>query len=263
MKPLVFVNVVIFFVLCSFGALAVAQEESGASYSRIWDWFKEGGVLMYPIAFCSLLSLAIVLERIFALQRRKTIPPRFLKDLQGCWQRGDIHAVLPLCQQSESSLTRVLEAGFRRIDLGLLETERAIEAAGQHEISLLTSNLRLLGAVAVVTPMLGLLGTVTGMIKAFENIALSGTGNPNLMATGIAEALTTTAAGLIVAIPSLAAYHFIRGRVDRLVYEMEEIATTLLATLPEKDMIPAKKETNDEISQTAGGGVSSGFNSPG
>ena len=83
------------------------------------------------------------------------------------------------------------------------------------------------------------------------------------MATGIAEALTTTAAGLIVAIPSLAAYHFIRGRVDRLVYEMEEIATTLLATLPEKNFKPAMKETNDEISQTTGGGVSPGIDASG
>jgi len=85
------------------------------------------------------------------------------------------------------------------------------------------------------------------MIKAFENIAQSGTGNPNLMASGIAEALTTTAAGLIVAIPSLAAYHFIRGRVDRLVYEIEEIATALLATLPEKNITPGIKETDDAI----------------
>jgi biopolymer transport protein ExbB len=242
----------IFFLVCSDTTLALVQEESAPSYVQIWEWFKEGGVLMYPIAFCSLLALAIVLERVFALQRRKTIPSGFLKDLQDCWQRGDVHALLPLCQQSDSSLTRVLEAGFRRIDLGLLETERAIEAAGQHEISLLTSNLRLLGAVGMITPMLGLLGTVTGMIKAFENIAMSGTGDPNLMATGIAEALTTTAAGLIVAIPSLAAYHFIRGRVDRLVYEMEEIATTLLAGLPQNGLIAAKKETDDEISQTAG-----------
>lgn len=247
MKPLVFVTIVIFFTFCAIGALALSQNEPTASYVQVWDWFKKGGILMYPISFCSLLSLAIILERIFALQRPKIIPPRFLKDLQECWQRGEIHAVLPLCQQSESSLTRILEAGFRRIDLGLLETERAIEAAGQHEVSLLTSHLRLLGAVGALTPMLGLLGTVTGMIKAFENIAQSGTGNPNLMASGIAEALTTTAAGLIVAIPSLAAYHFIRGRVDRLVYEIEEIATALMATLPEKNITPGIKETNDAI----------------
>ena len=216
---------------------------------------------MFPILLCSFLSLAIFFERLFVLRRTKIIPPRFLRELQECWQRGEYHAVIPLCHQSDSSLTRILEAGFRRFDLGLLETERAIEAAGQHEVSLLTSHLRLLGAVAAITPMIGLLGTVTGMIQAFENIAQSGTGNPNLMASGIAEALTTTAAGLIVAIPSLAAYHFIRGRIDRLVYDIEEIATRLLSTLPENNPAPEKKERNDAISQTARGGFSPGINS--
>jgi len=247
MKPIVFVTLIIFSTICVIAAPALSQNEPTASYVRVWDWFQKGGILMYPISLCSLLSLAIILERIFALQRPKIVPPRFLKDLQECWQQKEIHAVLPLCQQSDSSLARILEAGFRRIDLGLLEIERAIEAAGQHEVSLLTSHLRLLGAVGAIAPMMGLLGTVTGMIKAFENIAQSGTGNPNLMASGIAEALTTTAAGLIVAIPSLAAYHFIRGRVDRLVYEIEEIATTLLATLPEKNITPGLKETDDAI----------------
>jgi len=157
---------------------------------------------------------------------------------------------LPLCEQSESSLTRILAAGFRRIGLGLLETERALEAAGQHEVSLLTANLRILGAVGLITPMLGLLGTVTGMIKAFENIAQSGAGNPNLVASGIAEALTTTAAGLIVAIPSLAAYHFFRGRIDRLIYELEEIATTLLAGLHEKEPPSTNGEADHAVSQS-------------
>ena len=90
------------------------------------------------------------------------------------------------------------------------------------------------------------------MIKAFESIAQSGSGDPNLVASGIAEALTTTAAGLVVAIPSLAAYHFFRGRVDRLVYEMEEIASTLLASLVEEKSVPKNKETDHAISQNTG-----------
>lgn len=109
----------------------------------------------------------------------------------------------------------------------------------------------MLGAVGVITPMLGLLGTVTGMIKAFEIIAQSGAGNPNLVASGIAEALTTTAAGLIVAIPSLAAYHFFRGRIERLIYELEEIATTLLAGLFDNEpTTTANKETDHAVSQS-------------
>jgi len=251
MKTLAFLIGILFIITCGMGAFAQVTGEVGASDSRIWGWFKKGGPLMYPISLCSLLSLAIILERLFALQRRKVIPPNILKELQNFWNRGEIHAILPLCQRSESPLTRILAAGFRRVALGLVETERTIEAAGQHEVSLLTANLRMLGAVGVITPMLGLLGTVTGMIKAFEIIAQSGAGNPNLVASGIAEALTTTAAGLIVAIPSLAAYHFFRGRIDRLIYELEEIATTLLAGLFENEpTTTANKEADHAVSQS-------------
>ena len=244
----------VFFLLMSpIVAFALAKEgEQIVSYFQIWIWFKKGGILMYPILFCSLLTAAVTMERFLSLQRRKIIPPHFLEELQQLWNQGDIDAVLPLCKENETPLTRILEAGFRRIGIGLRETERAIEAAGQHEVSLLNTNLRLLGAIGALTPMLGLLGTVTGMIKAFESIAQSGSGDPNLVASGIAEALTTTAAGLVVAIPSLAAYHFFRGRVDRLVYEMEEIASTLLASLVEEKSVPKNKETDHAISQNTG-----------
>ena len=247
MKALAFLIGTFFILTFAMGAFAQVDNEVVAPDSRVWGWFKKGGPLMYPILLCSLLSLAIILERLIALQRRKVIPLEVLKELQNCWNRGEIHAILPLCQQSESPLTRILAGGFRRIGLGLLETERAIEAAGQHEVSLLTSNLRMLGAVGVITPMLGLLGTVTGMIKAFENIAQGVPLTPNLVASGIAEALTTTAAGLIVAIPSLAAYHFFRGRIDRLIFELEEIATALLAGFYEKEPPSSNEETGHAV----------------
>jgi biopolymer transport protein ExbB len=250
MKALAILIGIFFILTFAIGAFAQVDNEAVPPDSRIWGWFSKGGPLMYPIALCSLLSLAVILERAFALQRRKVIPPQVFKALQNCWNQGEIDAILPLCQQSESPLTRILASGFRRIGLGLLETERALEAAGQHEVSLLTANLRMLGAVGVITPMLGLLGTVTGMIKAFENIAQSGAGNPNLVASGIAEALTTTAAGLMVAIPSLAAYHFFRGRIDRLIYELEEIATTLLAGLYEKEPQSTDEEAGHAVSQS-------------
>ncbi len=238
---------IFFFLAFTIDGFAQAVNEGTAQKFQDWDWFKKGGPIMYAIALCSLLSLAIILERLFALRRGKVIPPQVLQELQNCWDRGEVHTILPICQKSESPLTRILAAGFRRIGLGLLETERKIEAAGQHEVSLLASNLRMLGAVGVITPMLGLLGTVTGMIKAFENIAQSGTGNPNLVASGIAEALTTTAAGLIVAIPTLVAYHFFRGRIDRLIYELEEIVTTLLTGIQDYNPPSAFKENGHAI----------------
>jgi biopolymer transport protein ExbB len=106
--------------------------------------------------------------------------------------------------------------------------EKSIESAGAHEASLLSANMRILGAVANLAPMLGLLGTVIGMIKAFDVISQQGTGSPALVASGISEALITTAAGLVIGIPSLAFYHFLRGRVDKFIYEMEDVAIELM-----------------------------------
>jgi biopolymer transport protein ExbB len=180
---------------------------------------------------------------------QKIIPFDFLGEIQEYGKQGNVPKILSLCRRKETPLTRILDAGFRRLEFGYSEMERALEAAGQHEVSLLTSHLRLLGAIGAIAPMLGLLGTVTGMIKAFENIAQSGAGNPNLVASGIAETLTTTAAGLIVAIPSLAAYHFFRGRNDRMVFEIEEVATALLAAISWKRSELPSEEMERENSQ--------------
>lgn len=186
---------------------------------------------MYPILLCSIIALAISLERIFNLRRTKVIHPEFLEDIQRHWYRHDITKAVAACQEWDISVARILRAGLLRFEYGFLEIERAIEGAGQHEAALLLSNMRVLGAVANLAPMLGLLGTVLGMIKAFNVISQSGTGNPGLVAGGISEALITTAAGLVVGIPTLAAYHYFRGRVDKFVFEMEEISLKLLEEL--------------------------------
>ncbi len=147
------------------------------------------------------------------------------------WNWKDIQLGLQLCSSYDHSLARILKAGLLRFGGKVDEIERAIEGAGQHEAALLTSNLRVLGALANITPMLGLLGTVFGMIKAFHVISQAGTGNAALVASGISEALITTAAGMVVGIPALALYHYFRGRIDRFVYEMEEISFQLVEEL--------------------------------
>jgi biopolymer transport protein ExbB len=108
--------------------------------------------------------------------------------------------------------------------------ERAIEVSGSHEAGVLEANLRFLGAISNIAPMLGFLGTVTGLITAFNVIAVQGTGDPKLMADGVSEALITTEFGLFVGIPALGAYHYLRGKVDRLLHEMEAITIDLLSS---------------------------------
>lgn len=202
--------------------------QEGETVVKIIDLFRKGGPVMYPILACSIIALAIVIERLVNLRRAKIIPPDFLHGLREPWYRGETETAISICESHNVPISRILRAGLGRHAHGFSEMEKAIEGAGAHEASLLSANLRILGAVGNLAPMLGFLGTVTGMIRAFNAIAVQGTGNPSVVASGIAEALITTAAGLMVGIPAVALYHFLRGRMEKFVYEMEEIAIELM-----------------------------------
>ncbi|MEC7641865.1 MAG: MotA/TolQ/ExbB proton channel family protein [Nitrospinota bacterium] len=227
----------------SWATNVLAQHLRGEPQWQMVSIIEKGGVLMYPIIFCSVLMVGIAIERTNSLRRKNIINSEFLKNVQDHWDWRDIQKGLQLCKSHNDSLSRILKAGLLRFGGKVDEIERAIEGAGQHEASLLNSNLRVLGAVANITPMLGLLGTVFGMIKAFNVISQSGTGNPGLVASGISEALITTAAGMIVGIPALALYHYFRGKIDRYVFEMEEISFQLVEELSYEAIRQKKAET--------------------
>jgi len=204
--------------------------------------------MMFPIIFCSILMVGISLERGYNLRRKNIINPIFLQRVREQWDWKDIQLGLKLCNSHDNSLARILKAGLLRFGGRLDEIEGAIEGAGLHEASLMNSNLRVLGAVANITPMMGLLGTVFGMIKAFNVISQSGTGNPGLVASGISEALITTAAGMVVGIPALALYHYFRGKIDRYVFEMEEISFQLVEELSYEAVRERKPQPADNRS---------------
>ena len=195
---------------------------------------EKGGPVMYPILLCSLVGMTLMLERLFVLREKKIISAEHIDEIRRYWMRNDIEQAIERCNALNLPLYRIIKAGLIHCRHGIYEIERAIEAAGQHESSLLSNNLRMLGALANLTPMLGLLGTVLGMIKAFEVISISGTGNPGLVASGISEALITTAAGLIIGIPILLSYHYFKGKVDSFVFEMEEVSLNLIEELIHK-----------------------------
>lgn len=197
----------------------------------MWEIIKAGGPVMWPIILCSIGALAITLERLWSLHDSRVIP----KDLTAkAWklvesgQFTDRH-VAALAQNS--ALGQILAAGlanrFRSREL----VKEAIEDTGRHVVHELERFLNMLGTIAAVSPLLGLLGTVTGIITAFHAITSQGVGDPRVLAGGIGEALITTAAGLVVAIPALVAYRYLRGRVDRLVIEMEKEALKLVQAL--------------------------------
>lgn len=230
-------------ILVGFPGMALAADPASVDSWKLLSMFEKGGVMMYPILFSSVLMLGIAIERLYNLRRKNVINSDFLENVRNQWDWKDIKKTLQLCNSYDNSLSRILKVGVLRVGGKLDEIERAIEGAGQHEASLMNSNLRVLGAVANITPMMGLLGTVFGMIKAFNVISLSGTGNPGLVASGISEALITTAAGMVVGIPALALYHYFRGKIDRYVFEMEEISFQLIEELSYDGIQKAKPET--------------------
>jgi biopolymer transport protein ExbB len=235
---------IVLLILLGFPGLALGADPVSSSSWKLLSIFEKGGVMMYPILFSSVLMLGIAIERLYNLRRKNIINSDFLQNVRSQWDWKDIKKTLQLCNTFDNSLSRILKVGVLRVGGKLDEIERAIEGAGQHEASLMNSNLRVLGAVANITPMMGLLGTVLGMIKAFNVISLSGTGNPGLVASGISEALITTAAGMAVGIPALALYHYFRGKIDRYVFEMEEISFQLIEELSYDGIHKTKPETS-------------------
>jgi len=196
-----------------------------------WDFVKKGGITMVPLGVCSIVALAVVFERLFAFRREKVIPNEVVHASERYWRRADFDAALRVYERFDVPLARILRAGVQRRHLGIDEMERAMVGTGQHESSVLGRNLRALGVIANLAPMLGFFGTVLGMLSAFEAIGRAGTVTPSLVAGGISEALITTVAGLAVGIPALAGYHYLRSRADRLIFEMENIALNLLDAL--------------------------------
>lgn len=187
---------------------------------------------MHFILACSILALAIVLERAVNLRKGKIISTDFIEEIKKYWYRREIDRAIQACREYNISLSRVLRAGLLRFEHGIDAVEKAIESAGQHEAAVLRQNLMLLGFLANIAPMLGLFGTVLGLTRSFDVIASLGmAGNPGAVAAGVAEALITTVFGLMVGIPTLAAYYYFKRKVELRVLEMEEVSLALIEDL--------------------------------
>jgi biopolymer transport protein ExbB len=197
----------------------------------MFEIVKAGGIVMVPIILCSILALAITLERLWTLRGAKVVPEE-LTDKVWRWVENRTLSDKQIgALQLHSPLGRVLAAGLSNRHRDRTLMMEAIDDAGRHVLHDLERYLNTLGTIASVSPLLGLLGTVTGMIRTFKSITIAGVGTPSAMAGGIAEALITTAAGLIVAIPALVAYRYLRGRVEGLVIEMEKEALKLVQAI--------------------------------
>lgn len=194
----------------------------------MWEIIIAGGPVMWPIILCSVLAAAIVLERLWSLQRKRIIPHELTDKVWKLVETRTLSDRHIEALAQNSYLGRILAAGLVNRHHGREIMKEAIEDTGRHVVHELERFLNTLGTIAAVSPLLGLLGTVTGMIAAFHAITTEGVGDPRALSGGIGEALITTAAGLMVAIPALFAYRYLRGLVDGLVVEMEKEAMKLV-----------------------------------
>lgn len=185
---------------------------------------QAGGWLMLPIIACSVIAVGIVLERLWTLQRKRVLPNDLTQQVWEWVKHNKLDGSHIQTLQQSSPLGEVLAAGLVNRHAPRDVLKEAVEDSGRHVVHSLERYLNTLGTIAGVSPLLGLLGTVSGMIKSFTAITAQGVGNPTVLAGGISEALVTTAAGLIVAIPALIAYRYLRGRVDGLVVLIEKEA---------------------------------------
>lgn len=195
------------------------------------ELFKAGGWLMLPLFACSIIAIAIIAERFWSLQSKRIAPPELITQIWQWLQYDQVDKNRINALQQDSPLGQVLAAGLINRTCTRDITKEGIEDVGRHVTLSLERNLNTLGTIAAITPLLGLLGTVIGMIKVFAVITTEGVGNPETLAGGISEALITTATGLVVAIPSLIFYRYFRGKISRLVVDMEEQALKLIELL--------------------------------
>jgi len=193
----------------------------------MWEIVRAGGPLMWPIILCSIAAVAIILERLWTLQDRRVLPPALTKKVWQLVDTGQINDKVIAALERNSPLGRVLAAGLANRHRPREIVMERLEDTGRHVVYELERFLNTLGTIAVISPLLGLLGTVTGIIRAFHAIEAGGVGDPRALSGGIAESLIATAAGMCVAIPALFSYRYLRGRVDRIVVEMEKDAIRL------------------------------------
>lgn len=213
----------------------------------MFEFIRGGGILMIPILICSVVSVAIVLERFWSLRRSRIVPDNLVAQIWQWAKAGVLDAKRVEALGASSPLGRVLAAGLYNRQYDREVMKESITDVGRHVVHELGQYLNSLGTIAAVTPLLGLLGTVIGMIKVFTAITTQGVGDPSVLAGGISEALLSTAAGLTVAIPTLMFYRYFRGRVESLVVSLEQEALKMIEVLEGVREIPDERAQGADV----------------
>lgn len=210
------------------------------------DMFLRGGIIMWPILLCSIIGLAVIIDRYVVLKKSKVNVPAFMVKVRGFIKKKDVSGAIQYCLEEKSPISNMVRKGLKKYRYGHERVKEAIENAGKQEVSKLEKGLSILATIAGVAPMLGFLGTVTGMVSAFMTIEdLQGTVGPSDLAGGIWEALVTTVFGLIVGIIALTFYNYFLSAINKLVADMETISTDVVDTIEEASV--GTQQADEEI----------------
>lgn len=207
--------------------------EDAGLITRIFEFFQRGGFIMWPILACSILALTITIERLLAYRRTRVLDPEGVARITALVEAGRADEALAYARARQDPFSRIVRAGLENRRYGLEEVKDAIQNAGRQEVPRLQRFLGALGTIAAISPLLGLLGTVLGMIRLFRDIKMHAVGDPAALSGGIEQALLTTAFGLTVAIPSLVAYNILRDRSENALRALERACLDVIHHLKE------------------------------
>ncbi len=195
------------------------------------EFIQQGGTVMYVLLCASVLALTIIFERGWSLRRSAVIPAAEIEAIERAVRAGDVEAAMNVCRTNNTPMSRILWVALANRGVKRAVLKEIVEEVGRQEVAHLERYIGVLGVIASISPLLGLLGTVIGMIEVFQQISLVGVGKADVLAGGISKALNTTAAGLTVAIPAMVAYRYFESRVDRFVIEIEQHALRFVELL--------------------------------
>ncbi len=198
---------------------------------NLWHWIAAGRTMMIPIGLASLIGLAVIIERLVVLRRSRVIVPEIAAAVGTIEPGQDLAVPYTICRGRPGPLASLVRAGLDHSESDWTVIRDVLQETGRREATLLTRRLGVLETIAAISPLMGLLGTVLGMIRIFASVSSAGIGDPEALAAGISEAMVTTAAGLFVGIPAAVAFHSLEARAGRLVFELENQAADLLDRL--------------------------------
>lgn len=235
-KFVLLILVLIGLLFCESDARAAAEDSAAIHHKTLWEQIYEGGWVMIPIGLCSVLTVYLCGDGWMRTSRKSTAPAACENQVKTFFREGDYVAAYNYCKKHKSPLANVLKAGIGILGEGKAAVEDAMSAALQQESTKLNTYISYLSVIGVCTPMIGLLGTVTGMIKAFANLGTAGIGDPSGLSAAIGEVLIATASGLLIAIPAFGMFYLLRSRSSSAMHYIQNVNRDLFRKMPYEHM---------------------------